>query len=204
LIPSFRIAIRTPALWFAAAVAALCIFLQFAGFAEALRYDRDHIDNGAWHELLTGNFVHLGRSHLWMNMAGFALIVALAWEHFNARQWFVVTIVSSLFVGVGLYLRDPHVLWYVGFSGTLHGLIVAGCLADFKHYPRSAMLLLAFVVGKLAWEQIGGALPGSEAVAGGKVLVNSHLYGAVGGAVSACALLALAKFTDKATIQTPP
>jgi len=204
LIPPLRIAVRTPALWFAAAVAALCIFLQFAGLAETLRFDRNHIDNGAWHELLTGNFVHLSRGHLWMNMAGFALIVALAWEHFKAWQWIIVTLVSSLFVGVGLYLFDPYVLWYVGFSGTLHGLIIAGCFADFKHYPKSAAALLILVAAKLAWEQVGGALPGSEAVAGGRVVVNSHLYGAIGGAVAASALLLVQKFASKEPSQTPP
>jgi len=183
------IAVRSPALLLAILVAVLCISLQFAGLAETWRFDRENIASGAWHLLLTGNFVHFGSGHLFMNMAGFALIVAMVWQHFKAWEWGVVILVSSLFVGIGLYLRDPSIHWYVGFSGTLHGLIIAGSLADLKHYPKFAVPLLIIVIGKLAWEQIGGPLPGSEEVAGGFVAVNSHLYGAIGGAVIAAVLL---------------
>jgi membrane associated rhomboid family serine protease len=39
------------------------------------------------------------------------------------------------------------------------------------------------VCGKLLWEQAVGPLPGSAEVAGGKVIVDAHLYGAIGGLV---------------------
>ena len=39
------------------------------------------------------------------------------------------------------------------------------------------------VVAKLAWEQVAGPLPFSEATAGGGVVIAAHLYGAVGGLV---------------------
>ena len=126
-----------------------------------------------------------------MNMAGFALIVALVWPHFKAWEWALVIIFSSLVVTIGLYFLDRHVFYYVGFSGTLHGIIIAGCLADMRHYPKSAALLLVLVVGKLVWEQLSGPLPGSEEMAGGNVEVNSHLYGGIGGAVIALVLLAV-------------
>lgn len=186
---TLSIAVRSPALWLAVLIAVLCIGLQFAGLAETWRFDRQAIASGAWYLLLTGNFVHLGGGHLWMNMAGFVLIVALVWQHFKAWEWAMVILISSLFVGVGLYVRDPAITWYVGYSGTLHGLIIAGCLADLKHYPKSAALLLIMVIGKLVWEQIAGPLPGSQEVAGGNVVVNSHLYGAIGGAAAASILL---------------
>jgi rhomboid family GlyGly-CTERM serine protease len=190
LIPSLYIAVRSPALWLAIAVAVLCIGLQALGLAETWRFDRQQIDEGAWYLLLSGNFVHFGTQHLWMNMLGFGFIVALVWQHFNVWEWLIVVVFASLAVGIGLYFRDPHILWYVGFSGTLHALMVAGSLADLKHYPKTAGLLLVLVAAKLTWEQIGGALPGSEEMAGGSVAVNSHLYGAVAGAVIAPVLLA--------------
>ena len=92
-------------------------------------------------------------------------------------------------MGIGLYMIDSGLIWYVGFSGTLHGLIIAGCLADLRFYPKSAALLLVLVTGKLIWEQVAGALPGSESVAGGSVIVNAHLYGAIGGALAGAILL---------------
>lgn len=183
--------ITQPAIALAFAIGALCVVLQAAGFDQTLRFDRNTIANGAFWLLLTGNFVHLGLSHLLMNMAGFALVVALVWSHFTTLEWALVVIFSSLVVGVGLYLFDNEVLWYVGFSGTLHGLVIAGSLADLQHYPKSAALLLILIIGKLTWEQFSGALPGSESVAGGSVVVNAHLYGAIGGAVAGMLLLLL-------------
>ena len=41
------------------------------------------------------------------------------------------------------------------------------------------------VAGKLAWEQFAGPLPGSESGSGGPVIVDAHLYGAVGGLLAA-------------------
>jgi len=191
LIQSLIIAIRSPALWLAVFVAILCIALHYSGMAEIWRFDRGLIQAGNLISLLTGNFVHLGQNHLWMNMAGFALIVALVWQHFKAWEWAIVIVFSSLVVTTGLYFLDKHVVYYVGFSGTLHGIIIAGCLADMRQYPKSASLLLLLVVGKLAWEQFSGPLPGSEELAGGNVEVNSHLYGGIGGGLIALLLLAV-------------
>lgn len=180
---------RSPAHRLAILIALLCIALQYMGLDDTLRFDRTAIAGGAWWRLLTGNFVHLGQSHLWMNMAGLALVVSLVWQHYTATQWLMLTLFSSLVVGVGLWIFNPEVYGYVGFSGTLHGLILAGLLADIRTYPRSATVLLVLVVGKLAWEQVGGALPGSESVAGGLVLVDAHLYGAIGGAAPGALML---------------
>ena len=67
--------------------------------------------------------------------------------------------------------------------------ILAGAIADLKRYPWNASVLLIVVIIKLGWEQIYGAVPGSEAAAGGAVIVNSHLYGAIAGALIAIPLL---------------
>jgi hypothetical protein len=45
------------------------------------------------------------------------------------------------------------------------------------------------VVGKVAYEQIAGPLPGSEATSGGAVIVDAHLYGIIGGTAVAAALI---------------
>ena len=197
--PLFR-RVTQPATLLAIAIGALCLTLQLLGLDQTLRFDRSAIDSGDVWLLLSGNFVHLGSSHLLMNMAGLAMIVALVWARFSTIEWVLIIVFSSLVVGVGLYLRDPNVLWYVGFSGTLHGLIIAGSLADLRYYPKSAAILLVLVVGKLVWEQVAGALPGSESVAGGSVVVNAHLYGAIGGAVMGSLLLVVRKLSGRADL----
>ncbi len=183
--------LRSPAIWLAVGVAVLCVVLQFSGLEPTLRFDRQAIEKGHWWLLLSGNFVHLSESHLGMNMAGLALIVALVWAQFNIWQWLLIIVFSSICVGVGLFLFDEKIIWYVGFSGTLHGLIIAGSLADLKRYPRSASALLAMIGAKLLWEQIAGPLPGSESAAGGSVVVNAHLYGAIAGLAIGAVLLAI-------------
>lgn len=183
MIQSARPYYHSPAHWFAVSLALLCITLQYAGLDDVLRFDRQLIENGHWWLLLTGNFVHLGSSHLWMNLAGLALVVALVWQHYSLVQWIMLTILASLMVCICLWKFNPEVLAYVGFSGTLHGLILGGVIADLRIYPRSAAILLILIFGKLVWEQLGGALPGSESVAGGRVVVDAHLYGAIAGAL---------------------
>ena len=177
-----------PATRLALGVAALCLALQAAGLEGALRFDRDAIEAGRWWSLLSGNVVHLGWSHLGMNLAGLALVVALVGERYRARDWLLLIVLCSAAVGAGLLWLNPEVRWYVGFSGTLHGLLVAGSIADLRVWPRSAALLLAGIAAKLLWEQLAGALPGSESVAGGLVVVDSHLYGALAGAALGTAL----------------
>lgn len=175
----------------AIAVAVLCIGLQWLGLDQILRFDRQLLQSGNYWLILSGNFVHLNWSHLFLNLAGLVLVVLLVWENFNAAEWCFIILVSSLGVGLGLYWRDPAVSWYVGFSGTLHGLILAGAIADLRRFPLNAGALLVVVCLKLFWEQKFGAMPGSESVAGGKVVVNSHLYGAITGALVSLPLLLL-------------
>lgn len=189
MIQTLRNATADRATLFAVAVAALCIALQGAGLVEPLRFDRAAIEGGAWWRLLSGNFVHLGTGHLLMNVAGLALVVLLVWGQFDALEWAATVLFGSVVVGLGLYALNPDIGWYVGFSGTLHTLVVAGSIGDLRDYPRSAALLLALVAAKLLWEQLAGALPGSEATAGGRVVVDAHLYGAIAGLLAAPALL---------------
>ncbi|MCH8278820.1 MAG: hypothetical protein IIC12_07825 [Proteobacteria bacterium] len=71
--------------------------------------------------------------------------------------------------------------WYVGLSGLLHGLLVAGILVRLRDLNAETVILAALIVAKLAWEQFNGPLPGSETTSGGPVIVDAHLYGAAGG-----------------------
>ncbi len=186
------------AIQFAILLASLCIGLQLFGLEEILRFDRQALQTGKWWLLLTGNFVHLNWNHLLLNMTGLLLVVLLVWVNFQASEWVLIVLVSSLGVGIGLYLRDPEVSWYVGFSGTLHGLIIAGALADLRRFPVNAAILLLVVIAKLVWEQVYGAVPGSESAAGGRVIVNSHLYGGITGLLVAIPLLAYRKIKTSA------
>ncbi|MDH3621140.1 MAG: rhombosortase [Gammaproteobacteria bacterium] len=170
-----------------AGVSALAIALQFGGeqVREALAYTRDGVAGGELWRLVTGHFVHLGWTHMWLNLAGLALVVWLVGGIFSWVRWLLVLALTVLIIDVGFWFLYPNLAWYVGLSGVLHGLLVGGLLKGVVERDRESMILLGFVLAKLAWEQFsGGPLPGSEATSGGNVIVNAHLYGAVGGALA--------------------
>lgn len=164
-------------------IVAIALVVALAGdpLETALRYDRDAILHGQVWRLLTGNFVHLGWSHLWLNLAGLVLIWLLFKQHISTLMWIIATVLSALAVGMGLLWLNPELTWYVGLSGVLHGLFAMGALLCVRLGYRFELLLVALLTAKLVWEQFYGALPGSERYAGGAVIVDAHLYGAVMG-----------------------
>jgi rhomboid family GlyGly-CTERM serine protease len=154
-----------------------------------LRFDRTAVLHGEVWRLVSAHIAHLGWKHLAMNLAGLALIWMLFNRVYSTTQWLVALVISMLGVGSGVLAFLPAVHWYVGLSGVLHGLFVAGALASLAAGYRAELLLLGLLVAKLGWEQWHGALPGSESFAGGTVLVESHLFGAIAGLLAAAVLL---------------
>ncbi len=163
------------------------VLLAIAGdnMTALLRYHVTHIKAGEIWRLISANLVHLGWSHTLMNLLGLALIWGLFWHCFSNGQWWLICLISSLSVSLGLILFNPELVWYVGLSGVLHGLFVAGAIGAIRRGDRREVILLIAIIGKLLWEQGFGALPGSVDMAGGPVVVDSHLYGAIGGVLAA-------------------
>ena len=176
--------------WTALVLAAVC--LLFGAFGdegrEVFKYDRLAIADGEYWRLLTAHFVHLGSTHLVLNLAGLLLVWLLVGRYYTGLQWLGVLACSVVTVSGGFWFIDTYMLWYVGLSGVLHGLLVAGAIQGFRALPSESAIILVIVAGKLAWEQLAGPLPGSESVSGGDVVVNAHLFGAIGGAIAGAAL----------------
>ena len=146
-----------------------------------LRYDRIAIQDGQLWRIISGHLAHLGWSHLAMNVAGLGLIWVIFGGHISWQRWLVILLLGAVGTSVLLLLFNPQLRWYVGLSGVLHTLFIAGCMADLKHRRWDSWILLLLVIAKLAYEQMWGPMPGSESTAGGKVVVDAHLYGAIFG-----------------------
>ena len=177
--------------WYlAAAVAAIAFGLQLGGDSarEALAYSRDNLASGQFWRLATAHFVHLGWTHLLLNLGGLALVFWLVGHAFSWGQWLYIIAISVATIDAGFWFLYPELAWYVGLSGLLHGLLAAGLLRGLYARDRESLILGVFVLAKLAWEQLGGPLPGSEATSGGTVIVDAHLYGAIGGLVAAASM----------------
>lgn len=173
-------------LWGLFAFCALLALLEAFGDTgrELLRYERAAIAQGELWRLLTGHLVHLGWRHLALNIMGLALMWALFFPDYRLSRWAVILLCSLAAIDASFFFLERQLVWYVGLSGVLHGVMAAGTLAHARRRERDAWILVPFLVGKLVWEQSGGAMPFS-ADAGGAVVVDAHFYGALGALVPA-------------------
>ena len=186
-----------PILIIPALIAFISLVFQIADLVPQLRYSRSLVEQGHWWSFITGNLVHLGWGHLLLNLAGLAMVWWFFIDDLKAWEWLLALVISGLFVTVGLYLFDVHLIWYVGLSGLLHGLFVAGGIRLLSKELGFAVILLAVLAGKLAYEQFFGSLPGTSEMSGGPVVVNSHLYGAIGGVVSGLLISLIGRYTGR-------
>jgi len=170
----------------AAAVGIAGVFALFGDAGRSsLSFYRPALDGGEFWRLLTCHFVHLGVSHLLLNVLGLLLVWYLIASSLSQAQWLFVTVLVIVGIDLGLWFLEPQLLWYVGLSGLLHGLLAAGIVAGFRSGRMDVWILGLALASKLVYEQLVGPLPGSEQSTGGAVIVASHLYGAVAGLVAA-------------------
>jgi len=158
--------------------------LQALDWVDSWRFNRDLVEQGNVWLLLSGHIVHSNWSHWLLNMAGLAIVAFFFSLYASLRQWLLVIILSSVIISAGIWWWMPGIFYYVGLSGVLHGLFLYGALREIRFYPVSGYVLTAVLLGKLLWEFLYGALPGSEDMVGGRVLTEAHLLGAVGGVLS--------------------
>ncbi len=180
---TFSPRLESSSLVWATGFAVMLIALQGlpAEWQRVLWYDREAVAAGEYWRILTGNLVHLGWMHLALNVG--ALLIG-TWVFYPARNpiaWAIAQIVCSVVSSLGLFFFSPDIAWCVGMSGALHGLLMIGAIDWIRQGDRVGWLLLAIWTGKLAWEQLNGAMPFSTETVGSAVVTDAHLWGAVGG-----------------------
>lgn len=149
--------------------------------SELLRYDRGAIAAGGWWRLLTAHIVHLDAHHLVLNALGLVLMWSLFASDYDAIEWTVIVLAGALAISSGLWWLSPRVAWYVGLSGVLHSIMGAGAAKHVFARIWDRWILILFLCGKLAYEQLGGPEPPL-------VVVDAHLYGAIAGFAVGAAL----------------
>jgi rhomboid family GlyGly-CTERM serine protease len=178
--------------WLLLAACALLLLLQSGGMPAqlALRYDRAGLYAGQWWRLVTAHLIHLGFEHALLDVTGLALMWALFARDYSLGAWLWILGLSAAGIDAGLWVLSSTTQWYVGSSGVLHGVLAAGTYAHLRTRQPDGWVLAVFLIGKLVYEQSAGALP---LTAGGAVIVDAHLYGAVAGALAAVLLRGAAK-----------
>jgi rhomboid family GlyGly-CTERM serine protease len=177
-------------LWAFLAICAVLVALESLGDDARLllRYERDLVAHGEWWRLITGHLVHLGWTHLALNVMGLALMWALFYPDYSLRGWALILACSLVAIDAAFFFIERDVRWYVGLSGILHGVMAAGTIAYVRRREPGAWILVPFLAAKLAYEQLVGTMPYSLDSAGGPVVVDAHLYGVLGAIIGVLAL----------------
>ncbi len=173
------------------AMVGICALIQVGGYTLQLQYDQYYVAQAEYWRLLSGHFVHLNWPHFFLNIAALLLIWQTLFETTPSWQFTAATLWTSAVVGLALHYLQPEIIWYVGLSGSLHGLFVIGITPLLRRKVVFAHLATLVLIGKLIYEQtinpIGQSLLGEQ-----EVIIEAHLYGASAGAVWAV-IAALAK-----------
>ena len=170
-----------------AIVIGLLVVADLAPWQAALRYERAAVEGGAVWRLVTCHLVHYDARHLALNVAGLALLWLLYAPAARPRAWAVVAVASALGAGLGLFLFEPQVGWYLGLSGVLHGAWAAAPLFLWRRARLEAVASGALLVLKLALEAWSGPLTSALDPAL-PVIVAAHRCGALGGLAAALAI----------------
>ena len=182
----------------AAAAALIIICLILSGLGDdaraLLRYDRAGLAEGELWRVFSGHLVHLGWIHAVLNLGAFALLSSLFAGELRWADWLLTGVIAALTISLGLWFFAPETSWYVGLSGVLHAWFLLGALQTLRHSPRLGAVMLVGLTVKLLIEQGFGALPTTVALDVGPVVVDAHLFGALGGLVSAAALWLVRRF----------
>lgn len=181
---------KSPFWWFFAPLLGAIVLLALGGevVRDALRYEREALAAGQLFRLLGAHAVHLSWSHTALNGVAVVLVGIIFSMRTTLGWWCASLVLSIAAIDIGLWWFAPEVGWYVGLSGVLHGLFAVGAWLEWRQGQRSGLYLLLGLVAKLLFEQFAGALPMTADAAGGPVVVDAHLYGALGGAL-ACGLM---------------
>ena len=170
-----------PKLLLMAILLVLPVVLMLFSLQVSLRYHAlVDLDHQYW-RWFTGHWVHLSWGHLWMNWLALLILLLSFYNSISRLDCVLLHLCLPLLVSLAFILFSPELRWYVGLSGVLHGLFVYLLLKDKQLSKAIKSLFLVGLVIKLLAEQYFGPMPGSESMAGGNVVVDAHLYGAIAG-----------------------
>ena len=94
----------------------------------------------------------------------------------------LVVVLAPLLISAGLWLREPGLQGYAGFSGVLHGLLYFGVLRMLPRAPALAGTVLLLLIGRQVWEQTPAYNPEYlRGLINGRVMPDAHLFGALAG-----------------------
>ena len=150
-------------------------------FRNDLVFHRTAIDHGQWWLVLSGNIVHSNYPHLFLNLAGLWILGFIFFDNLSLKTFIISALFLCTSVGIGLYLFNPELQKYYGFSGALYGLFLVGATtAILAKDLFTGVTVTLIITGKIIWDLIYGGSSSNAELIGIPVAVHAHLYGAIG------------------------
>ncbi|MCF6309871.1 MAG: rhombosortase [Sulfurimonas sp.] len=159
-----------------------------------LRYERSSIIDGELWRLLSAHLVHAGWEHLWINLFALIIIWVLFKNFLSTFLWWLLTLLSTLYISISFFIFMNQLEWYVGLSGVLHSMMVFGSIAGLIYKRKEFALLLLFIFAKVLFEQFYGSFSSDIIMADSAVIVNAHMYGVIIGAIIGVVLWVLNRY----------
>lgn len=148
--------------------------MQLLEMQSLMQYQVDALSSGQYWRLLSAHFIHLNWLHFAMNLSG---ILVLYWMRYP--RGFIGFLPTVLYLALGIsglmWLFNPEVKGYVGFSGVLYGLFVF--LLWRERQELIFRWILVLLVIWVFWQWLAGPLPSEEALIGAKIVAIAHVYG---------------------------
>ena len=114
-----------------------------------------------------------------MNTLGFIALVIIYLERITSIKLALQIFYLSSYIGLGLYIFNPEISQYAGFSGILYGLFVIASVRAIttKDYLLGYPIFLVITI-KIIWENIDSTINNaSAALINAPVATEAHLYG---------------------------
>lgn len=147
-----------------------------------LAYIRSDITGGALWRLLSAHLVHHNAAHLLLNATALTAIWFIGHQEYPGLRFIWLSCSVATLTGCLLYLCEPQLAYYLGFSGALHGILAAIALRMVVHRFPPGYLLGAALLLKLAWEYAANdAYASTAALIGLRVATEAHFWGTVSG-----------------------
>jgi rhomboid family GlyGly-CTERM serine protease len=161
-------------------VLVLLVVMQLAHHHWDLAWDRLAIEQGSYWRIISGQFVHNNTAHLVLNALASLLVYVLMRELVSAIQFIIHVFFIALLTGLVLYLFEPVLNYYLGFSAVLHGLVAAYAVIKLPQDKYFGGLIVILLLVKLGFAES----PETADLIGIRVATEAHLWGVVSGVVS--------------------
>ncbi|MFT4654417.1 MAG: rhomboid family GlyGly-CTERM serine protease [Patiriisocius sp.] len=144
-----------------------------------LAFHREQAIAGNWWQWISAHFMHNNFIHYGVNMIGLVLLWLLHGEYASVKSFSLNFVLMSVSISLCIYFLSPSLIWYVGMSGVLHGLLAWGVAIDIYLKRKTGYLLFVGLVIKLVDEQFFASSSFMASLIEVGVAIDAHLYGAI-------------------------